>query len=91
MSTLNVQLVAADRKVWEGEAKALYARTVDGELGILPDHTPLLSVLAESAEVRIDPVSGQRQVVTVDGGFISVDHNTVTVVSDAIDASGMNA
>lgn len=91
MSTLNVQLVAADRKVWEGEAKALYARTVDGELGILPDHTPLLSVLADSAEVRIDPVSGQRQVVTVDGGFISVDHNTVTVVSDAIDASGMNA
>ena len=91
MSTLNVQLVAADRKVWEGEASALYARTVEGELGILPDHTPLLSVLAESGEVRIDPVSGSRMVVTVDGGFISVDHNSVTVVSDAIEASGQDA
>ncbi|MBC9957035.1 F0F1 ATP synthase subunit epsilon [Yimella sp. cx-51] len=91
MSNLNVHLVAADRKVWEGEATALYAKTVEGEIGILPDHTPLLSVLADSAEVRIDPVSGSRQVVTVGGGFISVDHNTVTVVSDSIDASGLTA
>ena len=40
MSTLQVELVAADRKVWEGEADMVVARTVDGELGILPGHTP---------------------------------------------------
>ena len=42
MSTLQVELVAADRKVWEGEAAMVQARTIDGELGILPGHTPLL-------------------------------------------------
>ena len=52
MSHLQVELVAADRKVWEGEADMVVARTVDGELGILPGHTPLLGVLVEG-EVRI--------------------------------------
>ena len=52
MSSLQVELVAADRKVWEGEARMVSARTVDGELGILPGHTPLLGVLVEG-DVRI--------------------------------------
>ena len=52
VSTLQVELVAADRKVWEGEAEMVQARTIDGELGILPGHTPLLGVLVEG-EVRI--------------------------------------
>ena len=58
MSQLQVELVAADRKVWEGEAKQVSARTVEGELGILPGHTPLLGILV-SGEVRIESTSGQ--------------------------------
>ena len=44
---LQVQLVSADRPVWEGEASAVTARTTEGELGILPGHAPLLGVLVE--------------------------------------------
>lgn len=91
MSTLNVQLVAADRKVWEGEAKAVYCRTTEGDMGVLPNHTPLLSVLADEGQVRIEAESGQDQTVKVHGGFVSVDHNTVTVVSDQIDAGSLSA
>ena len=58
MSQLHVELVAADRKVWEGEARQVSARTVEGELGILPGHTPLLGVLVEG-DVRIESTAGQ--------------------------------
>ena len=52
VSELHVELVAADRKVWEGEAREVIARTMEGELGILPGHTPLLGILVEG-DVRI--------------------------------------
>jgi len=44
---MQVQLVAPDRMVWSGEAEIVLARTVDGEIGILPRHAPLLGVLVE--------------------------------------------
>ncbi|MDE9365950.1 F0F1 ATP synthase subunit epsilon [Luteipulveratus sp. YIM 133132] len=88
MSQLTVELVAADRKVWEGEASRVLARTVEGELGILPGHEPILAVLAEG-EVHIDPLDGQRQSVSIDGGFLSVDDNRVTLVAETVDASAL--
>ncbi|GAB3586012.1 F0F1 ATP synthase subunit epsilon [Calidifontibacter terrae] len=92
MSSLNVQLVAADRMVWEGDATAVYIRTVDGEMGILPGHTPVLSVLADSGEVRIDTVEGGRQTAKVQGGFVSVDDQSkVTIVSDSIETASTTA
>lgn len=85
MAPLQVELVAADRKVWSGEASQVSARTLEGELGILPGHTPLLGILV-SGEVRIDS-GGTRHVATVDGGFLSVDRDNVTIVAEAVDAS----
>ena len=76
---LQVQVVAADREVWAGEASMLVARTVEGELGILPGHEPLLGVLAEG-EVRIHTDAGVI-VAKADNGFLSVEHNTVMVVA----------
>ena len=90
MSQLHVELVAADRRVWEGEAKQVSARTIDGELGILQGHTPLLGVLV-SGDVRIETMSGQVHTATIDSGFLSVDHDRVTIVSEAVDASRINA
>ena len=90
MSSLKVEMVAADRKVWEGEAKFVRARSIAGELGILPGHTPLLGVLVEG-EVAIDSLDGQRHTVTVDGGFLSVDSNVVTIVAEHVDASALQA
>ena len=88
MSNLQVELVAADRKVWEGEAEMVQARTIDGELGILPGHSPLLGVLVEG-EVRIK-TGGNDAVATVDGGFLSVDRDKV-IVAEAVDASQIPA
>ena len=89
MSTLEVELVAADRKVWEGAADMVIARTVDGDLGILPGHTPLLGVLVEG-EVQIT-ASGTAHVATVDSGFLSVDRDRVIIVAEAVDASKISA
>ncbi len=90
MSSLKVEMVAADRKVWEGEAKFVRARSVAGELGILPGHTPLLGVLVEG-DVSIDGLDGGRKTVTVDGGFLSVDSDVVTIVAEHVDASSLSA
>ncbi len=87
MSHLQVELVAADRKVWEGEASMVSARSVDGEMGILPGHTPVLSVLV-SGEVRVHTDSGDGTAV-IDSGFLSVDNDRVTIVADSVDAEGL--
>ena len=46
---LHVALVAADRTVWSGEASMVIARTVDGDVGVLRGHAPLLSLLTDAA------------------------------------------
>lgn len=79
---LHVEFVAADGKVWEGEASKVIARAVEGDLGILPQHAPLLAVL-RAGEVRIDGAGGAAS-FTVDGGFLSVDNNVVTIVSETV-------
>ena len=90
MSQLYVELVAADRKIWEGEAKQVSARTVEGEMGILLGHTPLLGILV-SGDVRIESMTGQIHAAAIDSGFLSVDHDRVTIVAEAVDASRINA
>ena len=48
MSSLRVEVVAADQAVWSGEAKMVVAKTVEGEIGLLPGHEPMLAILAKS-------------------------------------------
>jgi F-type H+-transporting ATPase subunit epsilon len=78
---LQVELVSADRKIWSGEASMVVARTVEGEIGLLPGHAPLLAVLA-GGDIRISPASGEPVVANAEGGFLSVEHDRVTIVSD---------
>jgi F-type H+-transporting ATPase subunit epsilon len=78
---LQVELVSADRKVWSGEASIVVARTVDGDLGVLPGHAPVLAVLSPG-DIKVVSTSGETVQATVDGGFLSVEHDRVTVVSD---------
>lgn len=85
MATMQVQLVAPDRMVWSGEAEIVLARTLDGELGILPNHAPLLGVLAE-APVRIRPAEGGEEIVAaVHGGFLSVGSDGVQVLAETVE------
>jgi F-type H+-transporting ATPase subunit epsilon len=79
---LQVELVSADRLVWTGDASMVRARTVEGDLGILPGHAPELGLLAEG-EVKIATVDGPVVLASVNGGFLSVEHDRVTVVSDS--------
>ncbi|WP_404290474.1 F0F1 ATP synthase subunit epsilon [Glutamicibacter arilaitensis] len=81
MAELQVEIVAADHFVWSGAAKLVKARSVDGEIGVLPGHVPMLSVLA-AGDLEIDPVSEARFSVQIDGGFFSVDSDRVVIVAD---------
>lgn len=83
MSALQVDLVAADRTVWSGEASMIRARTLTGDIGILPGHTPLIAVL-RAGEVKVVS-AGSEHLVGIDGGFLSVDHDRVVLVADTIE------
>lgn len=78
---LQVELVAADRTVWSGRASMVLARTSEGDVGILRDHAPVLSVL-QPGVVEITPDEGERFVAAVDGGFLSVAANRVSILSE---------
>lgn len=80
MATLNVNIVSADREIWSGEATQVIAKTVEGEIGILAGHEPLLAVLGDG-EVRITAADGNPVVVNAEGGFFSVNRNAVEVVA----------
>ena len=83
---LHVELVAADRIVWSGEATLVLARTTDGEVGVLKDHAPLLSVLVESG-VEVVTVDNDRLYGVVDGGFMSVANNRVSILAEHAELS----
>lgn len=78
MSTIKVSLLATDRAVWQGQARIVVLRTLDGELGILAGHVPMLSSLA-IGPVFITTESGEKVAAAVHGGFVTVDHNEVTI------------
>ena len=84
--SLEVDLVAADGKVWSGSARQVSAPAAEGEIGILLGHTPILSVL-RAGEVRVRTTDGETLSWQVDGGFFSVDDDRVVVVVDALSDS----
>jgi F-type H+-transporting ATPase subunit epsilon len=79
-NTLQVELVAADRLVWSGEATVVNARTAGGEIGILADHMPILSLLAAGV-VEVETPDGESWVAAVDEGFLSVAGNRVSILA----------
>ncbi|SDB85570.1 F-type H+-transporting ATPase subunit epsilon [Raineyella antarctica] len=79
-STLHVEVVSAERSIWSGEAVNIIARTVDGDIGILPGHSPVVALLQPSA-VEIYTPEGNREIVAVDDGFISVAQGRVSILS----------
>jgi F-type H+-transporting ATPase subunit epsilon len=85
---LTVELVSAERKVWSGEANFVVARTLDGELGILPGHISLLGVLAEGFTVRITGgEAGDGIEAAAHGGFLSVSNDVVTILTEIAELS----
>jgi F-type H+-transporting ATPase subunit epsilon len=82
MATMHVELVSVEKPIWSGEANAVFARTMVGELGILPGHAPLLGALEPGWIVRIERDAEPELRVAVHGGFLSVTPETVTVLAE---------
>ena len=80
--TLNVELVSPQERVWSGQAKFISARTIEGDLGVLPGHAPLFGVLVDGV-VRIDGVDGTSKEFNIHGGFISVLNNRVSILTES--------
>src|SRR5450631_3074655 len=79
-NTIHVEIVTAERELFNGEADVVSAPGSEGRLGILPGHAALLAVLAPG-ELRIG-LQSTNDVMFVSGGFIEVSHNRVTVLAD---------
>ena len=79
--TLNVELVSPTQQVWSGQATFVSARTIEGDLGVLPGHSPLFGVLVDGA-VSIKAVDGTTKVFKVQGGFLSVSNNRVSILTE---------
>ena len=83
---LHVELVAADRLVWSGEAKMVIARTTEGDVGILPNHAPMLSLMVDGV-VDVQTAEGETWVAAVDAGFLSVANNRISILSEHAEMS----
>lgn len=79
-----VELVSPEKRVWSGEAQFVSARTLEGDLGILTDHAPLIGVLVDGV-VRIKESNGQEKEFKVSGGFLSVSNNRVSILAESTD------
>ena len=80
---MNVEIVAVDRKIWSGEATFVFTRTTVGEIGILPSHIPLVAQLVDDAMVRVEREGEDDLRVAVDGGFLSVTEEGVSVLAES--------
>lgn len=83
MAEMSVELVAVERKVWSGKASSVFAETTEGELGVLPGHTPLLGELVEGGIVKINTADGETVTAAVFGGFLSITGEKVSVLAEA--------
>ena len=79
-ATMHVEVVTAERELYNGEADELIAPGTEGELGILPRHAALLTTLKPGA-LRIK-LHGAEEPLFVSGGFLEVSNNQATVLAD---------
>jgi F-type H+-transporting ATPase subunit epsilon len=90
--TLSVRLVVPDGEIWSGDARMVIAKTLDGDIGLLGGHPPVLGILAEGSVVRIldpetrdeaqgDQAHGGEVVAAVSSGFLAVADDRVSILS----------
>lgn len=79
--TLQVDIVSAEQSIFSGAAQMVIAPGEGGELGILPEHIPLLTRI-KPGTVRIQQPNGEEEVIYVSGGMMEVQPDRVTVLAD---------
>lgn len=80
---LTVDIVSPEGSLFSGEAQHVSLLTVEGSIGLYPDHEPILSLL-RACSVGVVDVGGRRIEVAIGGGFVSFDSNRVTVIADSV-------
>jgi F-type H+-transporting ATPase subunit epsilon len=88
VATLHVELLMPDRSLWSGEAGMVIAKTIDGDIGILPGHAPVFGILSPGSLVRIREVPGDDNPgdavrAAVRDGFLSVTSDRVSILASA--------
>ena len=82
--SVRVELVAPDGEIWSGNARMVIAKTLDGDIGILTGHPPVVGVLADASLVRIlDVENGEDRGevrAAVSSGFLSVADDRVSIL-----------
>ena len=86
MSTFQVEVVSAEGQIFSGEASAVYAAAITGEIGILPRHAPLLTKLKAGA-LRVQTEKGE-QAIFIGGGIMEVQPKLVTILADSAMRAG---
>jgi F-type H+-transporting ATPase subunit epsilon len=81
VSKMTVEVVTPERVVYSGDAKMVIARGVEGDLGILPNHMPLVTPL-KIAPVRIQQEGDKETKIAVSGGFMEVRGDKVTILAE---------
>jgi F-type H+-transporting ATPase subunit epsilon len=81
MSSLKLDIVTAERVVYTGEVEAVIAPGVEGQLGILPHHAPLMTTL-QPGELRVRRGGGE-DILAISGGFLEVRPDRVIILADA--------
>jgi F-type H+-transporting ATPase subunit epsilon len=79
---MHVALVEPEGELWSGSAEMVIARTLDGEIGLLTGHAPVIGILYEGSIVQIRPDGGGADVfAAVSGGFVSMADNQVSILA----------
>lgn len=85
MSPMRLEIITAEREVYADDVDVLVAPGIEGQLGILPHHAPLMTVL-QPGELLIRK-DGEESYLAVTGGFLEVIGNKVTILADACEHS----
>ena len=79
---LRLEIVTPDRIVYSDDISSLVVRAVDGDIGILPNHAPLIATLKEWP-AKLNMLDGTSRFISIAAGFIEVKHNKITILTPA--------
>ena len=82
MSAIRLEIVSAETAIYSGEATMVVAPGKDGDLGIAPKHTPLLTML-RPGEVEVHKEGEDKEYIYVTGGILEVQPHMVTILADS--------
>ncbi len=80
--SVHCDIVSAEEEIFSGRVEMVIAAGVEGDLGVAPGHTPLLSAL-KPGPIRVIKQGGEEEVFYVSGGYLEVQPNVVTILSDS--------